>query len=176
MYLFQSERLGFGAWKDSDIAPFVEMNQDPDVMKFFPSILTSASSKELVHLLRKHYDEHGFTFYSVYKLKNQEFIGFVGLAWTPYETDFTPCVEIGWRLKKSAWNQGYATEGAKRCLELAQNELGLSAVYSFTASINKPSERVMQKIGMTKQGYFFHPKVDTKDVLSNHVLYKVDLG
>jgi len=50
----------------------------------------------------------------------------IGLAFQEYKTKFTPAIDIGWRLKRSAWGKGYATEGAKRCLEYAFNELKIS--------------------------------------------------
>ncbi len=173
MYLFQSERLGFRNWREEDLRPFAEMNQDKDVMEFFPAVLTTEASNALLERLKKHHLEHGFTFFAVDKLENHEFIGFIGLARTPYKTDFTPCVEIGWRLKKSAWNLGYATEGAKRCLSYGFTDLDLNEIYSFTPCINYRSEKVMQKIGMKKVGEFTHPKVEVGHALSQHVLYRI---
>ena len=85
-----------------------------------------------------------------------EFIGFIGLMNQTYESHFTPCVDIGWRLRRSAWGQGYATEGALACLHFAQESLSLSEVVSVASVSNKASERVMQKIGMTKVGEFDH--------------------
>jgi len=174
MYLFQSEQLGFRNWREEDLRPFAEMNQDKDVMEFFPAVLTTEASNALLERLKKHHLEHGFTFFAVEKLENHEFIGFIGLARTPYKTDFTPCVEIGWRLKKSAWNLGFATEGAKRCLSYGFTDLDLNEIYSFTPSINSRSEKVMQKIGMQKEGVFIHPKVPVGHILAPHVLYRID--
>lgn len=106
-------------------------------------------------------------------LENRAFIGFIGLARTPYKTSFNPCVEIGWRLKKNPWNLGYATEGAKRCLEFGFSHLNLTEIYSFTPCLNYRSEKVMQKIGMKKVGEFAHPKVEVGHVLPQHVLYRI---
>jgi len=61
-----------------------------------------------------------------------------------------PAIEIGWRLLPKFWNQGLATEGAKRCLQFAFEELNIGEIYAVTSIHNKPSERVMQKIGMKK--------------------------
>lgn len=76
-----------------------------------------------------------------------------------YETDFMPATDIGWRLKPSAWGKGYATEGAKRCLEFAFSELNLERIVSTCTISNKSSENVMKKIGMIKKGEFLHPKL-----------------
>ena len=91
-----------------------------------------------------------------------------------FKTDFSPGIEIGWRLGKQFWNQGLATEGATTCLHYGWNVLGLDKVYSFTAQINKRSARVMQKIGMKQIGQFNHPKLETGHVLEPHVLYAIE--
>ncbi len=171
-YLFQSERLGFRNWQEADKVAFSKMNADPAVMEYFPTTKTKEESDKLVDRLNDHFLEKGLTFYAVDQLKNGEFVGFIGLIHSAMETDFTPCVEIGWRLKKAAWGKGYATEGAIRCLEYGFNDLDLKEIYSFTPLPNKRSERVMQKIGMTKIKEFGHPWIDAKDPLFIHVLYR----
>jgi len=82
-------------------------------------------------------------------------------------------VEIGWRLRRAAWRQGYATEGAKRCLQYAWEHLGLDEVVSFTATINRPSKHMRQKAGMTFSGTFAHPLLPDGYPLQPHVLYRV---
>ncbi len=102
------------------------------------------------------------------------FIGYVGLHEIGFEADFTPGIEIGWRLAADYHNQGYATEAAGEVLRLAKS-FGIGRLLSFTAEINQPSERVMQKIGMQKVGEFDHPKLKADSPLSRHVLYRIDL-
>lgn len=98
-----------------------------------------------------------------------EFIGYVGLHEIGFEADFTPGIEIGWRLAADYHNHGYATEAAKAALTLAKDS-GIRRLYSFTAKINIPSERVMQKI---KE--FAHPKLPSHSPLRTHVLYSIDI-
>lgn len=71
-------------------------------------------------------------------------------------------------------SKGLATEAAKEVLKLAKQK-GLTNLYSFTAKLNAPSERVMQKIGMTKVGEFEHPSLSVDSPLRTHVLYQIDL-
>ena len=92
-------------------------------------------------------------------LATKEFIGFIGLAYQDYQTEFTPAIDIGWRLKRSAWGKGYATEGAKRCLEFGFNTLDLNQIIATCAMDNLKSENVMQKIGMKQLGVFIHPEL-----------------
>jgi RimJ/RimL family protein N-acetyltransferase len=83
--------------------------------------------------------------FRVDKLENNEFIGFIGLSEKSFEAEFTPCIDIGWRLSSEEWNKGYATEGAKRCLEYANEVLKLEKIVSIAPKINVKSERVMEK-------------------------------
>jgi ribosomal-protein-alanine N-acetyltransferase len=101
----------------------------------------------------------------------------IGLAHVPFETHFTPCVEIGWRLGPSLWNQGLATEGARECLHYAFQSLALPEVVAFTVPANRPSRRVMEKLGMSHNPAddFDHPRLPEGHVLRRHVLYRTRL-
>ena len=171
-YFFNSDKLGFRKFNDSDLDPFFEINSDPEVMRYFPSVLNIEQTKSLMKKINNHIDEHGYGFFAVDLLPENSFIGFIGFKNTSFEADFTPCVEIGWRLHKKYWNLGLATEGALRCLKFARTDLSLNEIYSFTPLLNKASERVMQKIGMNKIGEFDHPLVQNKHKLKLHSLYK----
>ena len=104
---------------------------------------------------------------------NNEFIGFVGFGIPNFESHFTPCVEIGWRLSFKHWGKGYATEAAKMALKIGFENFDLKEIVSFTAMQNLRSIAVMQKIGMTrdKNGDFNHPKLPNNHRLSRHVPY-----
>jgi RimJ/RimL family protein N-acetyltransferase len=175
MIILQTPRLILRTWQDSDIEPFSAMNQDPEVMKFFPSLLTPEQSLGLIERQRRHFQDHGFCCYAVELKSSGEFIGFVGLAIPLFEAPFMPAVEVGWRIARSHWNKGYATEAAKYVLNLAFNDLNLQEVVSFTAVPNKTSQRVMEKIGMTHDPIddFDHPKLAEGHLLRKHVLYRI---
>lgn len=173
-YIFESDRLGFRMWEESDKEPFAKMNANEEVMKYFPKVLESKESDEFVHRIREHFKQNGYGLWVVEIKDTKEFIGFIGFLIATFEAEFTPCVEIGWRLDNKYWNKGYATEGARACLEYGFNELNLERVYSFTAVINEPSQNVMNKIGLKKIGEFLHPKVEEGSPLKHHVLYKID--
>ncbi|MBN2220706.1 MAG: GNAT family N-acetyltransferase [Vallitaleaceae bacterium] len=172
-YLFESERLGFRRWKESDRLPFAIMNSDPDVMRYFPEILNREESDYLCDRIEKHFEEHGYGLWAVEMKKNQEFIGFIGFFTATFESEFTPCIEIGWRIRKDFWRQGFAWEGATACLNYGFTELGIKEITSFTSEINYPSINVMRKIGMHHIGNFDHPRIDNESPLKKHVLYKI---
>jgi ribosomal-protein-alanine N-acetyltransferase len=107
-----------------------------------------------------------------------QFIGFVGLMRATFAAPFTPAVEIGWRLARPYWNRGYATEGARAVLTFAFDTLRLPEVVSFTAAINLPSRRVMEKLGMRHDPAedFDHPRVPAGSPVRRHVLYRIGPG
>ena len=173
-YIFRSERLGFRRWTGDDIAPFAKMNANTEVMEFFPKPLTGGETDILIERIEGHFEKYNYGLYAVDKLENSEFIGFVGFMNATFDASFTPCTEIGWRIKYEEWNKGFATEGAKRCLKFGFEYLELTEIHSFTSCLNLKSEKVMQKIGMKKIGEFEYPGTEIGIKLRRHMLYKID--
>ncbi len=172
-YIFTSERLGFRNWDADDISQFSAMNRDSEVMRHFPKRLAENETLMLMQRFQDHYEKNGYCYFATEILSSGEFIGFIGLAYQSYETAYTPAIDIGWRLKKSAWGKGYATEGAKKCLEYAFEELKINNIISVCTENNKNSENVMKKIGMYKAGMFNHPKLKDYPNLERCVCYKI---
>lgn len=171
MVYFETERLRFRDWNREDLPQFRKMNKDPQVMQYFPAPLEDAETDAFFDRIQNEFKDSGYGLYAVELKESGEFIGFTGFHKASFKASFTPCIEIGWRLKASAFGKGYATEGARACLDYGFKVLKFAEVYSFTAKINLPSERVMQKIGMTKAGEFEHPNVQEGSILKAHVLY-----
>ncbi len=157
-HLFQSERLGFRIWSEDDLDAMHEMNSNPNVMRHFPRTKTKEESLQFILDLQEHYQKYSYTYFAVDRLDTNECIGFIGLAYQTYEAAFTPSPDIGWRLLEKHWNNGFATEGARRCLEYAK-ELGLERVVAIASRGNIESMNVMRKIGMEKKGIFKHPNL-----------------
>ncbi|MEL7159148.1 MAG: GNAT family N-acetyltransferase, partial [Bacteroidota bacterium] len=84
---------------------------------------------------------------------------------------FTPCTDIGWRLHPDVWGQGYAPEGARACLEFGFKDIGLDEIVSVAVAQNKPSIRVMEKIGMTYRSEFDHPALAEHPKLERCVVF-----
>ena len=174
MIVIETDRLILRSWKPGDLHLFAEMNKDSRVMRYFPATLSNAETEAFYNRIQNEFDSKGWGLYAVEIKSTGEFIGYVGLHEIGFDADFTPGVEIGWRLAADYHNQGYATEAAKVVLSLAKSA-GIERLFSFTAKINAPSERVMQKIGMVKAGEFRHPNLSDDSPLCVHVLYKLDL-
>ncbi|MDR3698452.1 MAG: GNAT family N-acetyltransferase [Candidatus Sulfopaludibacter sp.] len=173
--MIQTERLLLRAWRESDRDPFYRMNADPEVMRYFPAVLSRQESDALVDRVEGQWAQRGFTFYAAELREGGDFIGFIGISVPLFEAPFTPCVETGWRLAKAYWGRGLATEGARQVLHHAFSELGLTEIVAFTVPANRPSRRVMEKIGMTHDPAddFDHPRLPEGHPLRRHVLYRV---
>lgn len=172
-YIFTSERLGFRNWLPEDLEELAQLNADEAVMEHFPKILSKKEVEEFLGDLSNHFSKNGFTYYATEILATGEFIGMIGLAYQEYPTAFTPAIDIGWRLKQSAWGKGYATEGAKRCLNYGFQELGIEKIISVCTINNQKSEHVMKKIGMKKVGEFKHPEMAKHPEYEQHMCYEI---
>jgi RimJ/RimL family protein N-acetyltransferase len=171
---FKTQRLSFGVWEERHRAPFAAMNADPEVMRFFPALLTAEQSDAMVDRIVNQFPERGWGLWAVEIRSSGEFIGFIGLAVPRYALPFGPCVEVGWRLRRSARGHGYATEGGQACLGIAFDRLGLNEIVSFTALTNLPSIAVMKRIGLSNAGTDFdHPGVPEDNPLRRHCLYRI---
>ncbi|GAA6140072.1 GNAT family N-acetyltransferase [Arenicella sp. 4NH20-0111] len=167
-------RLTLRQWESADILPFYEMCSDPEVMRFFPSTLTLGEVESAITRFSDHIERNQFGFWAAQRTESGEFIGFVGLKFVDDGFDFSPNVEIGWRLSKSSWGQGLATEAALESLKFGFENRQLNEIVSMTPALNAPSERVMQRIGMIgSPKKFAHPKLPLNHVLSEHVLYRL---
>jgi len=173
MIYFESERLIFRDWEEGDLPAFRQMNADPEVMEYFLNPLMTEQTDAFVERMKAEFLDKGYGLYAVAVKETGAFIGFIGFHEASLGLGFDPLVEIGWRLKKEAWGNGYATEGAKRCLGYGFEKLGFSDVYSFTAVVNTRSEQVMLKIGMKKLRTFAHPRIASDHWLCEHVLYRI---
>ncbi len=170
----ETDRLILRSWKSEDLPLFAAMNKDAGVMRYFPATLTDAQTESFYNRIQLEFERNGWGLYAMELKSSGKFIGYVGLHEIGFDADFTPGVEIGWRLAADYHNQGLATEAAKEVIKLAKKK-GLQRLYSFTAKQNIPSERVMQKIGMIKVGEFEHPTLPEHSPLRTHVLYQIDL-
>jgi RimJ/RimL family protein N-acetyltransferase len=169
-----TERLLLRPWRASDREPFAELNADPEVMEFLPAT-PRAVSDEHAGRVDSHFQQHGYGFWAVEERGGRPFVGFVGLWHTSFASHFTPCIEVGWRLARSAWGRGYASEGAREAVRFGFEDLGLTELVAITVPANVRSRHVMEKLGMQRdlQGDFEHPQLPEGHPLRSHVLYRL---
>lgn len=174
MIFLETSRTILRQWQAGDIPRFAEMNADKTVMQYYPSVMSVLESENLVARFRRHIQQEGYGFFALELKESGEFLGFVGLNKPAYALPFSPCIEIGWRLAKEYWGKGYASEAAGKCLEFAFAVCNIPEIVSFTSLLNKKSQAVMERIGMTNTRYHFeHPALPENHVLREHVLYKI---
>lgn len=171
----RTSRLVLRQWREADLEPFAALNADSEVMRHSPAPLTRGQSDALAEHARAVIAARGWGLWALELVQRATFIGFVGLAEPRFEAHFTPTVEVGWRLAREHWGNGYATEGARAALGFGFEELGLDEIVSFTAVANERSRRVMQRLGMTHDAAddFDHPLLADGHPLQPHVLYRL---
>ncbi|MFD5570624.1 GNAT family N-acetyltransferase [Streptomyces cadmiisoli] len=145
----RTDRLVLRRWRDSDLEPWAAMNADPEVREHLGEPLTREQSDASVARFQAEFDQQGYGWWAVEVRATSEFIGFAGLDPVDDGMPFTG-VEIGWRLARSAWGQGYATEAALTVLAHGFDTLELPEILAVTTSTNLRSQAVMRRIGMTR--------------------------
>lgn len=168
-----TDRLRLRRWQEADLAPFAAMNADPRVMAYFPTLLSRAESDAFAARIEAGFRADGFGLWAVERLSDRAFLGYTGLKRVPFEADFTPAVEIGWRFAPFAWRQGYATEAARAALQIGFEGFDLPEIVAFTAADNAPSVAVMERLGMEAAGGFDHPALPPGHRLRPHRLYRL---
>ncbi|WP_370200300.1 GNAT family N-acetyltransferase [Roseibium sp.] len=175
-FKIETERLVLRCWAEAHVDPCVQLCADPVVMRYFPDVLTRDRTLKLIGMFRDCFEKHG-VFYAPIELKaSGEFIGFAGLD--VHDEEALPiggCVDIGWRLKRSAWGRGLASEAARAWLRFGFETIGYEEIVAFTVPGNIPSQKVMTRIGMThdERGDFQHPKLPEGHAFKRHLLYRM---
>lgn len=171
----ETKRLRLRCWQDSDRSAFAEMSSDPDVMKYLGGVWNRETSDTFINHANQHFAQYGYGMCALELKETGRFIGFTGLKNVPFKTHFTPAIEIGWRLSKNYWNNGYATEAAQKILEYAFDSLKLEEIVSYATPANNPSIKVMEKLRMrcNENGQFKHPWMPIEAPFSEMVLYRL---
>jgi len=170
-YVVKTKRLGLRNWNENDIAPFYSMCSDPDVMAYFPKLLSLEECEFFIKRMQNHYKLHGYCYFAVDSLESKKMIGMCGLLHQDFKSPYTPCVDIGWRFAKSYWRKGLATEAASACLSFGFETQKIDEIFAMAPIQNKNSIGVMQKIGMTEKGTFNHPSLISYPSLQECIVY-----
>lgn len=172
--ILETQRLILRPWKARDAEPFAALNADPEVMRHFPRRLDRAGSDALIERMRAREARDGMTFHAAERRGDGAFLGMIGISYLDMpDTAVDGAVEIGWRLARPFWGQGYATEGAEAWLGHAFTALDLPEIVAFTSQPNLRSQAVMRRLGMRRDPArdFDHPGVPEGSPLRAHVTY-----
>lgn len=171
--ILRGPRLTLRPLAEGDAAEFAALNGDAAVMRHFPKPLDFAESEAFRARIARHFDEHGFGFWGVFRRDAPGLVGLVGLLNIPWRARFTPAVEIGWRIAPTHQRQGHAEEAARMALAHGFGALALPEIVAFTIPANAPSSRLMEKLGMAADGRFAHPSLPEGHPMREHLLYRL---
>ena len=174
--MIRTERLLMRRWRDQDREPFAALNADPAVMEHMQGPMSRERSDAFVDRIESSWEQRGWGQFAIELPGVAPFIGYVGL-WPADFVSGEPMVEVGWRLAREHWGNGYVTEAAREALRFGFEDVGLEEIVSFTVPQNERSWRVMERIGLRRDpaGDFDHPNVDAEAYpqLVRHVFYRL---
>jgi RimJ/RimL family protein N-acetyltransferase len=172
-----TERLIIRTWRDSDRSDYLGSCNSEVVTEHLGGPANLDDIDAAIARIRKSQYDNGFCYWAVERKRDGAFLGYCGLKLTdladsPVEGE----IEIGWRLRKDAWGQGYASEAAAAVLEWAWANTSANRIVSFTVPANRGSWRVMERIGVIRRPEldFAHPGFAPDHPLSRHITYVAD--
>jgi RimJ/RimL family protein N-acetyltransferase len=158
----ETERLVLRRFTDNDIDNLVELDSDPEVMRFInggrPTPRNEVENDILPAFLGYYERLAGYGFWAAVERSSGSFIGW--FHFRPAKGAPEDEVELGYRLRRSAWHKGYATEGSRALIDKGFAELGVQRVVASTMVVNVASRRVMEKAGLRFVRTFHQPWPD----------------
>jgi RimJ/RimL family protein N-acetyltransferase len=136
-------------WRNEDFATYEKMCADPEIMKYLGGrIFDRLEAWRHMAFLVGHWELRGYGHWAVEEKESGKFVGRIGFL----NPEGWPGFEVGWTLAREAWGKGYATEGARRALDYAFNDLDKSHVISLIHPENKNSIKVAERLGEKLEG------------------------
>ena len=174
MQLF-TQRLILRSWRDLDRQPFAEMSEDAEVMEHLRPLTTRDACNAWIDFQIDHQSSHGLCLWALESRASGLFMGTAGLLHVSFAARFTPAVEVGWRLARPFWGQGFAMEAARAALQFGFEEIGLTEIVAHASVRNLRSRRLMAKLGMSHDCTedFDRPGIPEGDPLRRQVLYRL---
>jgi RimJ/RimL family protein N-acetyltransferase len=147
--IMDTPRLRLRSWQDADRDAFAALHADVEVMSDLGGPIDRAASDEKLDRYRAFFARDGFSRWAI-EGRNGDFLGYAGVVSRQGDHPLGPHCEVGWRLMRHAWGQGYATEAARAALDDVFSRVGLTEIVSYTAADNARSQRVMAKLGLQR--------------------------
>ena len=145
----ETDRLILRMWRDADFEAYARMTADPEVMRYLGGkAFDRQEAWRHMAFLVGHWQLRGYGHWVAEEKASGEFVGRIGFM----NPEGWPAFEIGWALAREFWGRGYATEGARRALAYAFDELDKDHVISLIDPRNKSSIKVAERLGETREG------------------------
>jgi RimJ/RimL family protein N-acetyltransferase len=149
--ILQTERLTLRQFTEDDADNLYELNSDPEVMRYLTG--GRPTPREVLrdevlpfHLaVYERFDRLGT--WAAESTATGEFLGWFHFR-PGADADVTN-IDLGYRLRRSAWHRGYATEGSRALINMGFTDLGVERVYGHAMAVNTASRRVLERCGLT---------------------------
>ena len=171
--MIDTPRLLLRPWHEADLGPFQTMSRDPEVMLHLGPLSGTADVTAAYERMVALQAERGFCFWAIERKSDGSFIGFCGLK--PGKPPIEGEIEIGWRLARDAWGQGFAREAAEASLAWGWANLDVPTIVAITVPPNIRSWGLMERLSMTRHPDedFLHPDLPHDSPLRPHILYRI---
>jgi RimJ/RimL family protein N-acetyltransferase len=151
-FYLKSARVLLRQYRDGDFALLLDLNSDPEVMKYLTNGIPDSREEVEAGIARTLVYQKKFDgvlgVWIAEEIESGEFMGWFLLRPDKADLDNTKVLELGYRLKKKFWGKGYATEMSKTLIRKAFENLGAEKVFAQTWKENLASRRVMEKVGL----------------------------
>ena len=155
----ETERLVLRQFTMADVDNLVGLDSDPEVMHFITGGRPTRREEIVADVLPAflgYYERFaGYGFWAAIEKSTGEFLGW--FHFRPRDGSLADQPELGYRLRRSAWGQGYGTEGSRALIRKGFTELGVRRVFAETMAVHAASRRVMEKAGLTLVRTFSQP-------------------
>ena len=155
----ETDRLVLRRLTMADVDNLVDLDGDPDVMHFItggrPTPRDEILREDLPAFLDYYQRFAGYGFWAAIEKSTGDFLGW--FHFRPQEGRPPDEVELGYRLRQSAWGKGYATEGSRALIRKGFTEFGVQRVIAETMAVHVASQRVMEKAGLSLTRTFHQP-------------------
>jgi len=180
----ETDRLRLRRFTEADEDDLFELNSDPEVMRFLnggkPTPRDEVRTRIIPVFLGYYEQFEGFGFWAAGEIATGQFLGWFHLRPPLRDTD-SPAgwdddgvAELGYRLRRSAWGKGYATEGSRALIDKGFSEFGVRRVVAETLAGNWGSRRVLEKSGLTQVDTFASAEPDAAEsARQGHVAYEL---
>jgi RimJ/RimL family protein N-acetyltransferase len=148
MLALETPRLRLRPPESQDLDAFVEIHEDPEVLRYLTTLGQAsgrAAGWRVIAMLLGHWQLRGYGQWTVIEKATNQIIGRVG----PWHPEGWPGIELGWIIRRSHWNLGFATEAAQAARDHAFSVIDTPHLISMIHPDNAPSIRVAEKLGAT---------------------------